>query len=225
MGMDDRHEVLHVDLVSWMMAYNDEPVVLVHRVNLLLKPIILDTAILRHDVLVELAWALLNGIARREFLAARIPSRGARRPVGGDAWVRVKDDEGQVLACCKLDPLRVVAGGHVPAFCWINLRELHLRVDIVAILVVAQDGVPRDLQSLGCVDGSVILADLVVRGVLDSAVIKIITHVHDKLHVVRISGLPHLFCHILDSLHMVASQSHSTPVAESDEGVRRRPSH
>mmetsp|Transcript_97474 Transcript_97474/g.303610 ORF Transcript_97474/g.303610 Transcript_97474/m.303610 type:complete len:231 (-) Transcript_97474:545-1237(-) len=75
--LDDRHEVLLVDLVGRVVAHDDEPIVLVHRVDLLLQPLELRRAVLLHNVLVEAARPLHNWVAVRELRAARVPTRGA----------------------------------------------------------------------------------------------------------------------------------------------------
>ena len=58
MRLHNGRHILDIHLVSRMVANHKEPVVCRDFRELLLEPRVLGTAVLAHDILVELAWAL-----------------------------------------------------------------------------------------------------------------------------------------------------------------------
>ena len=72
-----RSEILHIDLVGGSVADHDEPIVSWHGCERLLEPVELRAAVLRQDVFVKLARALVDWGARRELGAAYVENKAA----------------------------------------------------------------------------------------------------------------------------------------------------
>ena len=112
--------------------------------------------------------------------------------------------------------LRVVAGGHFPARAFLGVVEL--RVTIAAVIVVAEDDVPRDLQrrsGVNFLEG--FLPEVVVDGG-DAVVVEVVAERNDEIGVGLLAGEAHLG----GDLRLIGTAP-AAPVADDGEVERGTP--
>mmetsp|Transcript_16642 Transcript_16642/g.37495 ORF Transcript_16642/g.37495 Transcript_16642/m.37495 type:complete len:246 (+) Transcript_16642:614-1351(+) len=203
------------------MADDDDPVVVRDGVERLLEPCVLGTAVLRDDVVVEVALPVGRVLALTVPPRTRVPTLRVLAPVRRDARVAIDEDESGVVRVCQLQPFRVVVGRKLPAIVvWGLVAELRLHV--VGIVVVAEDAVPRDVQRWICEYVLKINFPLGIRDVAHAAVVEVVPRVDDELRLQRGSRLPKLFgnFNLVGSVVVVRirGDAGTAPVADGNEG-------
>lgn len=147
--LDDAGEVFDINLVDGVMTNDHQPIIRRHRLESTRQPCGLGTAILRENVLVELAgsFEVVVGAGQRAGRVGRaawIPVLLVRIAVILNARTCIQDDHSHVVAARQVDSLRVVSRRQVPNT--VDLAVVNLCLDIITILMIAECVVPGGLQ-------------------------------------------------------------------------------
>ena len=209
-------KIFHIHFVCRMMTNNDEPVLFWDFAQRLSEPFKLSSAVLCQDVLMKFAWPLCNRITGGELWSTRIPLGLIVAAVSWHAWWSIQENEGNVLIVAYCHALGKVPAIHHPVV--ENFWQLALSLDVVSIFMVPKNRVPRHLKGLCTVDIGKIISHLLVRSAGDSAVVEIVTGVHNKGGFVLLSSFCHLLSHGGHRRLMETTKVITAPVSQSQEG-------